>query len=104
MVDGMTTSPQLVDMPIEPLELDEKIRVGMVAVDHTDAVVRIKRGDQPVAGFLDRLHVPRCDVASRPDQTKRVGSAVHSSRTRPKTCALLEIAFTKATAVRVTWI
>ena len=34
-----------------------------VAIEDADGVVRIDRGDQPVAGVVDRLEVPRRDEA-----------------------------------------
>ena len=57
------TAPQLLEMPIEPLELGEEPDVERVAIEHADGVVRIDRRDQPVAGVVDRFQMARRDEA-----------------------------------------
>ncbi len=49
-------------MPVEPFDLGEEPHVERIAVEDADRVVRIDRGDEPVAGVPDRLEVPRRDI------------------------------------------
>jgi hypothetical protein len=72
---ALSLTAQLVDMPIEPFELGEEMRLREVAVDDPDGVVAVERSNQNVAGRLDRHHVTRCDVAGGADQ----GEAFHCS-------------------------
>ena len=51
-------------MAVEPLDLGEEPDVEGVAIENADRVVRIDRGDEPVAGGLDRLEMTRRDEAS----------------------------------------
>ena len=50
-------------MPVEPLELRKKARLGKIAVEYPHRVMRINRGNEPVAGVFDCLQMPRSDVA-----------------------------------------
>ncbi len=65
---SVTGAPQLVDVPVEALELREEVRVGEVAVEDADRVARVEGDDEAVAGVPDRLHVPRRDVTGSTDQ------------------------------------
>src|SRR5690606_14608641 len=60
----------LVNVPVETLELREKIGAGKVAVDDANRIARIVCSHQHVAGVLDRFHVPRGDVAGGADQSE----------------------------------
>ena len=71
VVDLLTAPPQLVDVSIEPLELDEEVRFRKMAVDHADRVVRIKGDLQVAADRLDGLHVPRRHISGRTNESKR---------------------------------
>ncbi len=48
---------ELLDMPVESLEIDEEIGVGEIGVDDADGVVGIHGRNEPVAGVLDGLQV-----------------------------------------------
>ena len=50
-------------MAVEALELGEEADVEREAIEDADGVVRIDRRDEPVAGVLDGLQVPRRNVA-----------------------------------------
>src|SRR5690606_26021719 len=67
----------LVHVPVEALELGEEVRLGKVAVDDPDRIVRVVRRHQAVAGIADRLHVPGGDVAGRADQGEIPDLAAH---------------------------
>src|SRR3954470_19741748 len=43
--DLIAPPTQLVHVPVESFELSEKISVRKIAVDNTDAVIRVERGD-----------------------------------------------------------
>src|SRR5262249_30353413 len=70
---ALGSAPQLLEMAIEPLELGEEPHVEEIAVENADRVVRIDRGDEPVAGVADRLEVPRRDVAGGTGQREVPG-------------------------------
>ena len=63
-------SAHLVEVPVETLELGEKVSRGEVTVDDAHGVVRIKGCHQIVARGLDGLHVPRGDVARGANKRK----------------------------------
>ena len=50
-------------MAVEALDLGEEPHVERKAVEDADRVMRIGRGDEAIAGVLDRLQVTRRDVA-----------------------------------------
>ena len=54
---GVGAAAQLFEVTVEPLELGEEPHVEGVAIEHADRVVRIHRGDETIAGVLDRLQV-----------------------------------------------
>ena len=60
---GVGAAAQLLEMPIEALDLGEKPDVEGVGVENADGVVRIDRGHQAMTGVLDGLQVARRDVA-----------------------------------------
>jgi hypothetical protein len=53
--------PQLVEVPIETLELGEEARPRRVRVKDARRIVRVKRSDEPVARILDGSKVAGCD-------------------------------------------
>ncbi len=55
---------QLLEVAIEPLDLVEEPHVEREPIEDADRVMRIGGGDQAVAGVLDRLEMPRRDVAA----------------------------------------
>ena len=71
VIDLLAAPAQLVDMAIEPFELDEETRVRKIAVDNADGIVRIEGDLQIAADRLDGLHVPRRDVSGRANESKR---------------------------------
>ena len=68
IADLVAAPAKLVDVPIEALELDEEVGVGMMAVDHADRVVRIVGHDEPAANVPHGLHMARRDIPRSPDQ------------------------------------
>ena len=52
---------QLLEVPVEALELGEEADIERIAVEDADRIVRIDGGDQPVPGVVDRLEVARRD-------------------------------------------
>ena len=60
---GFRAAPQLLEVPIEALDLGEEPDVERIAIEHADRIVRIGGGHEPVAGVLDRLQMPRRDEA-----------------------------------------
>ena len=59
---GFRPAPELLQMPVETLDLGEEADVEPVSVQHTDRVVRIGRRHEPVARVPDRLEVSWRDV------------------------------------------
>ena len=68
IVDALVAAAQLVDMPVEALELGEEMRLREMAVDDPDGIVRVE-GDLEIAAHgLDGLHMARRDIAGGTDQ------------------------------------
>jgi hypothetical protein len=57
-------TPQLFQMPIESLDLVEEAHVEGEPIEDADGVMRIGGSNQAIAGVLDRLQMPRCDVTA----------------------------------------
>src|SRR6516162_8943808 len=70
IIDLLATPPQFVDVPIEPLELGEEMRIRKMAVKNADRVVRIVSDLEIAPDGTDCLHMARCDIARSPDQRK----------------------------------
>ena len=62
---ALGAAPQLLEMAVEALDLGEEADVERILVEHADGIVRVDGGDQPVAGVVDRLQMPRRDEAAR---------------------------------------
>ena len=63
-------SLQFVDMPVKPLKFSKKMGVRKVAVDDTNGVIRVERGNQIILRFFDGFHMSRCDITCRTDEGK----------------------------------
>src|SRR6202020_244201 len=59
---------QLIQMPIESLELREEMRSRKVAIDHTDRIIWIVSNDQIPANALYCCHMPRRYIACSSNQ------------------------------------
>src|SRR5690348_2545937 len=66
----ITGATQFIDMPIESLELGEKIGLRKIAVDDAHRIARIQRGNHLVASILDGFHVPWGNVTRGADQSE----------------------------------
>jgi len=58
---------QLLQLPVEPLDLREVLHVQRVLVEDADRIVRVRRRHQPAPHRADGLQVPGCDVAGHSD-------------------------------------
>ena len=67
------------DVVVEKLEFGEKGRVGKVAVQYPDRILRVIGGYQRSASFADRLHVTGGDIAGGAEQ----GKAGHGDTSGP---------------------
>ena len=85
VVDAFVAAPQLVDVPIEPLELREEMRLRKMAVDDADGIIGIEGNPEIAPQGLDGLHVTRGDVAGGADQ----GEACHGAALTG--CVLAEV-------------
>ena len=68
IVNFLAAAAKLIDVAIERLEPDEELRVGKMAVQNADGVVRIIGGNKISAGFRDRTHVPGRNVTGSADK------------------------------------
>src|SRR5690606_20917937 len=68
IVDFIWGSLELLDMPIKPFKLREKVRIRKIAINNSYTVKFIIRGQQVISSVLDGFHVPGSDVTSSPDQ------------------------------------
>jgi len=66
----LALSPQLFRVPVKPLEFGEEGHIEEIAVHDADRIGFVQRGDEPVPGIPDGLHVARRDVAGGTDQGK----------------------------------
>ena len=53
------STPEFLEVSIEPLELREEPDVERVLVQHANGIVWIDRGDEPVARVVDGFEVAR---------------------------------------------
>ena len=69
------TAAQLLEMPIETLELGEEPAIERKAIEDAHRVVGIGRRHEAVAGVLNGFEVPGCDVArnARDREISRLG-------------------------------
>ena len=66
---------EFLQVPVKAFEFREERGLGEVLVDDADRIVRVQRGYELIACFLDRLQVPGCDVSSQ----AREGKVCHLS-------------------------
>src|SRR5947209_2808928 len=78
VIDFLTASTHLVDVPIKPLKLGKEVGIGKIAVHDPDRVVWVNGDLEFATHSFDRSHVARSDISSRPDQRK-----ISHSRTPP---------------------
>src|SRR5579871_3213529 len=57
----LAAPPELVDMPVETLELSKEVRVRKVTIENTDRVVWIVGNSQIAAYRMNSLHMSWCD-------------------------------------------
>jgi hypothetical protein len=69
VIDFFAAAAKLVNVTIELLESDEKLRIGKMAVQDADGVVWIIGGNEISAGFRDRPHVPGRNVTGGADKS-----------------------------------
>ena len=58
---GFGAALELLDVPVEALELREEADIEAIAIENADGIVRIHRGDEPVPRIVNGLQVPRGD-------------------------------------------
>src|SRR3954451_12624825 len=61
---GFGATLELLEMPVEPLDLGEEPHVEPIFVEHANGIMRIHGGDQPVPGGLDGVQMPRRNEAA----------------------------------------
>ena len=72
IVDTVRGAPaELFQVSVEPLDLGEVSDVEGVPVENANGIVRIDRGDESVAGRLDRLKTPRGSLGRMYDIAER---------------------------------
>src|ERR1700722_1549549 len=69
VIDFLAAAAKLVNVAIELLKSDEKLRIGKMAVQDADGVVWIIGGNEISAGFRDRTHVPGRNVTGGADKS-----------------------------------
>ena len=69
VVDLMLAPPaQLIEVAVEALGLGKEVGLREIAVDDADAIVRIERTHQVIAGFLNGFHVTWGNVTGGADE------------------------------------
>ena len=58
------SAPELLQMPIEALDLIEEAHFERKPIEHANRIVRVRGSDQAIAGVMDRLQMARRNIAA----------------------------------------
>ena len=74
---SLSCPAQLLDMPVEALELGEKIGFGEKAIEDPHRIGAVESGDQNIAGIVDRLQMAGRNVAGGAGEGKITRRGTH---------------------------
>src|SRR5262245_5462644 len=63
-IDFLSDPSHLVDVAIEPLELDEEACIRKIAIENADRIVWVEGNLQLAPHSFDSTHMPWCNIAS----------------------------------------
>src|SRR4029077_828546 len=77
ILDWLTLAPELIDMAVEALKFDEKIRIRKITVHDSDRICRIEGYFQVTPNSFNCLKMTRRNVTCGTNQSERGHRIIH---------------------------